>query len=138
MKMRKRNIKFKFLDDMGLVVSNGAMVYGWKHGWFRWAPEWFKYGVAGIWNNTHCAFAGHDPFGQEAYLNHAVPGPPVCTNCCARLKIGGRYPTSEEIEIHNELCYKGWEEAEAKWRLEHPEEAAENDRQIAEELLGEE
>jgi len=123
----------RFFDDMGLCFVGGwAMGYGHEHGALRWAPSWVKHSICHVWNKVHCFLAGHDSFGYEAYKHHAVPGAPVCSNCCARLKIDGRYPTPEEIKAHNKICYKNWEEAEAKWRLEHPEEAAENDRLIAE------
>ena len=121
-----------FLDDMGLCVSDGAMMYGHEHGALRWAPEWVKHTICNVWNKVHCAIKGHDQLGYEAFIQHVIPGPPVCSFCCARLKIDGRYPTPEEVKAHDELCYKGWEEAEAKWRLENPEDAAEHDRLQAE------
>lgn len=124
--------KPRFLDDMGLVVSDGAMLYGHEHGALRWAPSWVKHTICGVWNKVHCAIVGHDRLGYDAYTEHVIPGPPVCSYCSTRLKIDGRYPTPEEIEAHDELCEKGWQEAEAKWRSENPEAAAEHDRLMAE------
>ena len=97
------------------------MVYGHEHGALRWAPLWVRHSICHVWNKVHCAFAGHDRFGYEAYTEHVIPGRPVCSNCCAPLKIDGRYPTDAEIESHNELCHKGWEEAEAQHKKDHPE-----------------
>lgn len=131
MKAKSRRT-IRFLDDMGLCLSEGAMVYGMEHGALRWAPEWVKHTICRVWNNVHCAVVGHNSFGYDAYKDHVIPGPPTCSYCCARLKIDGRYPTSEEVEAHDELCHKGWEEAEVAWRLEHPDLAAENDRMMAE------
>ena len=125
MKNRKRK---PLIEDMGLCFSEGAMVYGVGHGALRWAPEWVKHTVCKVWNKTHCFIKGHNQFGYDAYTEHVIPGPPTCSHCCARLKINGRYPTQAEVDAHDELCYKGWEEAETKWRLENPEEAAEHDR----------
>jgi hypothetical protein len=123
----------KLLDDMGLVfIGNGAMGYGMEHGALRWAPDWVKRAICRVWNKVHCAYAGHDQFGYEAYTSHVIFGAPVCINCCSKLKIDGRHPTPEEITVHNELCRKNMEESEAKWRLEHPEDAAEHDRLMAE------
>ena len=123
--------KFKFFEDMGLCISDGAMTYGYQHGAFRWAPSWFKHAVCNLWNKAHCALAGHDSFGYEAYTKHVIPGAPVCSYCCAKLKIDGRYPTAEEIAIHNDLCHKNWDEADAKWRLENPELAKAQDEEAA-------
>ena len=124
MKIRKPS----FLKDMGLTISGGAMAYGWNHGALRWAPEWVKRSICTAWNAAHCAVAGHDPLAYTAYTSHTIPGPPVCFSCCARLKIDGRHPTPEEVEAHDTICYRLWEEAEEKWRRENPELAAEQDK----------
>lgn len=113
--------KPEFFNNTGLCISNGSMVYGLNHGMFRWAPEWVKNSICYAWNKVHCAFVGHDTFGYTAYVEHLFPGPPICSVCCARLKIDGRYPTHEEIENHNELCKKRWKEVEATWRLNNPD-----------------
>ena len=122
----------RFFEDKGLCFSGGAIVYGYNHGVLRWAPMWLKHTICHLWNRTHCAIKGHDQLSYDAFTQHVIPGAPKCGYCCAPLKIDGRYPTPEEVEAHNEICYKGWEEAEAKWRVEHPEDAAEYDRLQAE------
>ncbi len=119
--MSKRS-KCRFFDNTGLCLSGGAMVYGVNHGVLRWAPMWIKRFICHVWNSSRCLIKGHDPLSYEMYIKHVIPGFPVCVNCCARLKIDGKYPTDSEVKAHNDLCDQGWKEAEEKWRTEHPEE----------------
>ena len=112
-------------DDMGLTLGGDwSMAYGWGYGHLRWTPYWLRKFICGVWNTIRCRIVGHDPFSYKAYTTHVIPGAPVCFNCCAKLKIDGKYPTKDEIKIHNELCEKGWLEAEEKFRQNIPEDDA--------------
>lgn len=89
------------------------MTYGCDHGWIMWAPGWVKGAVCTLWNWINCALHGHELIGVDAFKNHVWPGAPRCSYCSAALMVDGKYPTPEEVEENDRLCYAEWDAAKA-------------------------
>jgi hypothetical protein len=94
--MRKNGFR-KFMSNMGLWVSKGVMVYT-DHGYLWWAPSWVKRSICFIWNRINCTINGHSDLGEALFKSHQAYGAPHCTDCGAKVKVDGRYPTPDEIE----------------------------------------
>jgi hypothetical protein len=80
MTRRKRGRKRAWMDDMGLVLSGHAMLWGYKHGALRWTPHWFRHMIVTLWNYVSCRLFGHDVFGPIIEDGHVLHDK-VCVNC---------------------------------------------------------
>jgi hypothetical protein len=47
----------------GIVRCGPHLAYGFREGWFQWAPGWVQHAIVGAWNFVSCRIYGHDYFG---------------------------------------------------------------------------
>jgi hypothetical protein len=83
---------------MGLTYNRGVLMFGFEHGWFLWAPMWFKRGIARMWNPVACLIVGHDDIEVALYMEGMLSHSPRCVNCNKELKVDGKYVEEKECK----------------------------------------